>query len=183
MPLDVRYYRLDIDVERVRWIGCVHEKDWRCVVRVRDMPVRDEWEVVSIEWLPETIKGEIADIVQFTSNLRGISRRAREILSPYLSDEGEWLETDGLECNYYLYHVLTAVEGFNWERSTYIGDKSHLSDVSKYAISVEDGISLPDAFRIPEVLSSFIVSDRIRTVVEESSLTGFLFSDVEIVQK
>jgi hypothetical protein len=116
------------------------------------------------------------------------SARLREVFTEAAVEGVEYhhatlvCEDDGSEDDsWWLLNVLTKVEALDWDRATvdvYTGTEKIVGWIHKLAIR-EDVLDGLDLVRLAEMAPIVLVSDRLRTTIEDAALTGIGFRAIE----
>lgn len=174
-----RYFLVDEEVDRYRWVGRITDEDGASLVRVRHSPVAATWRPIGVEWIPETRRRPTCDFPIFYSTVRCLSRRALESLSSCISGGLEVLPLDGLEDAYVGVHCIRWLEG-----------AANLDGVDQDKVSIHSANFVPclkakaidgyDLFGVPEMITKLFVSERFKDAVEQHGLVGFRFREVPL---
>lgn len=172
-----RYFLVDEEVDRYRWVGRLREEDGANLVRVRYSPVAATWSPVGVEWIAETKRRPTCDFPIFYSTVRCFSRRALELLAPYINGGLEVLPLKGLNDAYVGVHCICWLEGV-----------ANLEGVDQDKVSIHSASFVPhlnatviqgyDIFGVPEMITKLFVSARFKDAVEQNGLVGFRFREV-----
>lgn len=174
-----RYFLVDEEVDRYRWVGRLTEEDGANLVRVRYSPVAATWCPVGVAWIPETNRRPTCDFPIFYSTVRCFSRRALELLAPCINGGLEVLPLKGLEDAYVGVHCIRWIEGAaNLERVDQDKVSIHSANfVPRLNAKVIQGY---DIFGVPEMITKLFVSERFKDTVEQNGLVGFRFREVAL---
>jgi hypothetical protein len=174
-----RYFLIDSEVDRYRWVGRRTDADGAALVRVRHAPVAATWQPVGIEWVPETKRRPTCDFPIFYSIVRCFSRRALQALSACIEGGLEVLPLDGLDDAYVGVHCIRWVEG-----------AANLIGVDQDKVSIHSANFVPrmnakalgsyDVFGVPEMITKLFVSERFKDLVERQGLVGLQFREVAL---
>jgi hypothetical protein len=176
---NTKLYRLTENFNENKWLGCVNPEDWKIILKLKWAPMLGSWKPIEVEWIPETANGNPSDLIPFAPGLKVFSKKAFQELSS-ISDCGEWLDLKGRDGTpFFAFHSLSIHDVFLWNESRIIGDKNHLSNITD--MSVRNLGDFKKIFRIPESLNDYIVSSKFFDIVKNYKLSGFIFTEVNIV--
>lgn len=174
-----RYFLLDEEVDRYRWVGRLAEEDGAVLVKVRHKPVASSWRPVAVHWIPKTMNRPTCDFPIFYSTVRCFSRRALESLSTHMEGGLEVLPLEGLNDEYVGVHCIRWLEG-----------ASNLAGIDQDKVSIHSSNFIPtlratavdgyDLFGVPEMISKLFVSEHFKEAVEAHGLVGFRFREVPL---
>jgi hypothetical protein len=174
-----RFYMIVPQVDLYRWVGGRTEADGAILSRVRHASVGATWRPVNVEWIPETSRRLTCDFPIFYAFIRCFSRRALDVLAPYVKEGLEVLALNGLDGAYVGIHCIRWVEG-----------ASNLEGVDQDRISIHSTLFVPrlrakaieglDVFGVHEMPVKLFVSERFKTAVESNGLIGLDFHEVPL---
>lgn len=174
-----RYFLIDSELDRYRWVGRRKEADGAALVRVRHAPVAATWQAVGIEWVTETRSRPTCDFPVFYSTVRCFSRRALAALSTCIEDGVEILQLDGLGGEYVGVHCIRWIDG-----------AANLIGVNQDKVSIHSSNFVPrlnaeavanfDIFGTPEMITKLFVSEKFKYAVEKHDLVGLEFREVDL---
>lgn len=137
---------------------------------------KDIWKPLHVKRMEPEKKLELSDAPGFTIPV--FSRRALEILRPYIQNSIEELELQFSEKEYYGINVTAILNVIDYSKSKYrmYSDGKKIMAFQKYAfISCEELINNNIFKIVDEPRRRAFVSDKFKKVVEENNLIGFKF--------
>lgn len=175
----LRYYLVDCEIDRFRWIAPRTRAEGLQLVQVGLAPVAATWKSLSVDWARGTKRRPTCDFPMFYSVVRCFSRRALEALSIYTEGALEMLPLDGLDDMYVGIHCILWLDG-----------AANLTGVDQDQISIysinfvprlnADFVMGHDVFGVPEIRAKLFVSERFKDAVERNGLIGLTFREVEL---
>ncbi|MCM1214376.1 MAG: hypothetical protein NC331_04725 [Lachnospiraceae bacterium] len=154
---------------------------------VKDFSVEEYWRFDGHElkwgWIPLEVqrmepekKLPLSDTPGFTIPV--FSKRALEVLQPYLQDSAEILELVFDEGDYYGINVIAVLDVVDYEKAKYINfnNSNRIMVFTKYAFKECDELKRHHIFKIVDVRRTVVfVSEEFKEAVEKNKLTGFEF--------
>lgn len=178
-------FMINEKVNEFQWIG-LPKQDIEIGLRlakIRSNPVKDQFEPIKVEWLPETLGRELCDFPNFRSQFVCISDNAKYHLKPLIDKAGEFISLYGVEIGYSAFHCLTVYDAV--DKELLIGMQANEESLSLASPGVvlpllAEKIGQHHIFQVPEVRNKFFVSATFKTICEKNSLTGLSFHEVPV---
>lgn len=172
-------------IDEFQWLG-IPEMDEEIGVRlakVQFSPVRDMFNPIRVEWLPETMNRKICDFPNFRSQFTCMSDRAIYHLNPLIYNEGEYLDLYGVEVEYKAFHCLTIYDALDHEFIAEMKRKDDFLSIASPSVALPlllDRVGDSHIFHVPEVRNKFFVSEHFKEIYERNLLSGLSFHKVPI---
>lgn len=134
------------------------------------------WKPLAVQRMEPEKKLPLSDTPGFAIPV--FSKRALEVLQPYLQDSAEILELVFDEGDYYGINVIAVLNVVDYEKAKYIkfNNSDRIMVFQKYAFRVCDELKKHQIFKIAdEARRGAFVSEEFKEAVEKNELTGFRF--------
>ena len=155
---------------------------------VKDFSVEEYWRFDGHElkwgWIPLTVRRMEPEKNLPLSDIPGgfpipvLSKRALEVLQPYLQDSVEILELVFDEGDYYGINVIAVLDVVDYEKAKYINfnNSNRIMVFTKYAFKECEELNSHHIFKIvDEPRRGPFVSEEFKEAVKKNKLTGFKF--------
>lgn len=169
-------YRLAPDVEKYDAVVLINERDVRAYNQFDGRPLADAWRSPAVALDPG---GNPADFMSFLPGSFVVSDKARVALRSILGRAAELLPLDCAEGPFFAVNVLETADCLDRSRSIIDWLPSGaVAGVESYEFK-QDCIGDRTIFRLPETRQAeILLSDKFKSAVIDSGLTGLLFEPV-----
>ena len=112
-------------------------------------------------------------------NIPVLSARAKQVVQPLLADKAQWLPLAFEEGEYWLLNLLNLVDALDEEHSGIrrLPTNPKVMTIDAYALHLE-AIAQQWIFKVPQAPYDVLVTERFRSLVQDSGLTGLYFQPV-----
>ena len=173
-------YSLAADGENYQKLDLVNEdKDWEIIYKFNGKPLAAEWRPLRVEIMEEDTGDTLppSNCPLLFSGAPALSRRAAEILKPFLARNGELLPLDFGTDEYFVFNVTSVVDALDEGTSEIVRfpDGKRVMDIKRFTFIASrlEGI---DLFKLPQrPLGGVFVTDGFVQAVRTAGLLGFNF--------
>ncbi|PCJ17564.1 MAG: hypothetical protein COB02_13135 [Candidatus Cloacimonadota bacterium] len=143
-------------------------------------PIVKNWIGVNLLPVADKYKGKKSDFPNFYSSAPLFSLKSKNILLPHLTKLGVFYEFIVSEKEkYYCFKVTNLLDGFlNHQNSIFkrFSSSNRIMSIEKFIFKNE--LRSTFIFRIPERKSPIFCNERLKEIIEQHKLKGFVFSEI-----
>ena len=173
-------YSLVADADNYQKLDLVDEdKDWEIIYKFNGKPLAAEWRPLRVEIMDEDT-GDVlpqSDCPLLFTGAPALSRRAAEILKPFLARNGELLPLDFGTEEYFVFNVTSVVDALDEEASEIVRfpDGKKVMDIKRFTF-IPSRLEGVDLFKLSQQpLGGVFVTDGFVQAVRQAGLLGFHF--------